>query len=342
MIVEHVPRLQLTFANLQALNRQLNPRKHIMASNILVLGAGELGLAVLEALAKHPKRSNNHCSITVALRQATLDSAAPDKKRLVQQIRALDVGFEAVDVVQASASELAAVFARYDTVISCTGMGLPSGTQTKLARAALEANDEGESKVRYLPWQFGMDYDAIGLGSSQDLFDEQLGVRALLRDQAATEWLIVSTGLFMSFLFVPAFGVVDLAAKTVRGLGSWDNRITLTKPEDIGRATAEVVLDPRGLVNQCVYVAGDTLSYAQVGDLLDDRFGTFRRELWDHDELARQMREQPDSVMVKYRETFAQGRGVAWGQEKTLNRARGMEMTGVRAYLEAMDASVDE
>lgn len=343
MIVEHVPRPQLTFANLQALTRQLNPRKHTMASNVLVLGAGELGLAVLQALARHPKRSNGH-SITVALRQATLDSAAPDKKRLVQQLRALDVRFEAVDVVQASASELAAVFGRYDTVISCTGMGLPSGTQTKLARAALEASAEHQLRghqLRYLPWQFGMDYDAIGLGSSQDLFDEQLGVRALLRDQSATEWLIVSTGLFMSFLFVPAFGVVDLAAKTVRGLGSWDNRITLTTPEDIGRATAEVVLDPRGLVNQCIYVAGDTLSYAQVGDLLDDRFGThFRRELWDHDELARQMREQPDSVMAKYRDTFAQGRGVAWGQEKTLNRARRMDMTGVKAYLAAMDASV--
>ncbi|KAL7974363.1 hypothetical protein HDV63DRAFT_399937 [Trichoderma sp. SZMC 28014] len=313
-------------------------------SNILVLGAGELGLAVLEALAKHPKRSSNSSSITitVALRQATLDSAAPDKKRLVQQLRALDVRFEAVDVVQASASELAAVFARYDTVVSCTGMDLPSGTQTKLARAALEATrSDGNKNLRYLPWQFGMDYDAIGRGSSQDLFDEQLGVRAMLRGQSTTQWLIISTGLFMSFLFVSAFGVVDLAAKTVRGLGSWHSRITLTTPEDIGRATAEVVLDPRGLVNQCVYVAGDTLSYAQVGDLLDERFGTkFRRELWDRDELARQMREQPDSVMVKYRDTFAQGRGVAWGQEKTLNRARGMDMTDVRAYLEGMDASV--
>lgn len=348
MTVE-APRLQLTFANLQALNRQLNPRKHIMAANILVLGAGELGLAVLDALAKHPKRSSR--SITVALRQATLDSAAPDKKRLVQQLRALEVRFEAVDVVQASTSQLAAVFGRYDTVISCTGMGLPPGTQTKLAMAALEANgeDKGEdkvnkvNKVRFLPWQFGMDYDAIGRGSSQDLFDEQLGVRALLRDQTATEWLIVSTGLFMSFLFVPAFGVVDLAARTVRGLGAWHNRITLTTPADIGRATAEVVLDPRGLANECVYVAGDTLSYAQLGDLLDERFATpFRRELWDLDELARQRREQPDSVMVKYRDTFAQGRGVAWGQDKTLNRARGMQMTGVRAYLEAMDASVGE
>ncbi|KAK1249736.1 hypothetical protein MKX08_009739 [Trichoderma sp. CBMAI-0020] len=341
MTVEHVPRLQLTFANLQALNRQLNPRKHTMASNILVLGAGELGLAVLEALARHPKRSSS-LSITVALRQATLDSAAPDKKRLVQQLRALDVRFEAVDVAQASASQLAGVFGRFDTVISCTGMGLPAGTQTKLARAAIEANGE-DTKVRFLPWQFGMDYDAIGAGSSQDLFDEQLHVRALLRDQSATDWLIVSTGLFMSFLFVPAFGVVDLAARTVRGLGAWHNRITLTTPADIGRATAEVVLDPRGLVNQCVYVAGDTLSYAQLGDLLDERFGVpFRRELWDLDELARQMREQPDSVMAKYRDTFAQGRGVAWGPDKTLNRARGMDMTDVRAYLAAMDASVVE
>lgn len=337
MIVEYVPpRFQLTFANLQALNRQLNPWK-LMATNILVLGAGELGLAVLEALARHPKR--NHCRITVTLRQATLDSAAPDKKKLVQQIRALDVHFEAADVVQASVSELAAIFARYDTVVSCTGMGLPAGTQTKLARAALEAN--AEANVRYFPWQFGMDYDAIGLGSSQDLFDEQLGVRAMLREQDALEWIIVSTGLFMSFLFVPDFGVVDLASRTVRALGSWDTRITLTMPEDIGRATAEVVLDPRGLSKQCVYVAGDTLSYAQVGDLLDGHFGTrFKRELWDKEELARQMREQPDSAMVKYRDTFAQGRGVAWGQEKTLNSARGMKMTDVKAYLEAMDASV--
>ncbi|KAM0259831.1 hypothetical protein ACHAQJ_003075 [Trichoderma viride] len=306
-----------------------------MADNILVLGAGELGIAVLEALARHPKR--NHTKITVLMRQATLDSAAPDKKKLIQQIRGLDVDFEAADAVQMSASELAAIFSRYDTVVSCTGMGLPAGTQTKLAQAALEA------KVRYFPWQFGMDYDAIGLGSSQDLFDEQLGVRAMLRGQDATEWIIVSTGLFMSFLFVAEFGIVDLSSKTVRGLGSWDNSITLTTPQDIGRATAEVVLDPRGLRNQCVYVAGDTLTYAQVGDLLDQRFGTrFRRELWDLDELAKQMREEPDSSMVKYRDTFAQGKGVAWGQEKTLNSARGMKLTDVKAYLEAMDVQLDE
>ncbi|PTB66244.1 NAD(P)-binding protein [Trichoderma citrinoviride] len=306
-----------------------------MPPNILVLGAGELGLAVLEALALHPKR--NRARLTVLMRQASLDSAAPDKKKLVQQIRALGVRFEAADVVQASVPELAAVFAKYDTVVSCNGMGLPAGTQTKLCEAALEAKTP-----RYFPWQFGMDYDAIGPGSSQDLFDEQLRVRAMLRGQDATEWLIVSTGLFMSFLFVPEFGVVDLRSKTVRALGSWDNRITLTTPADIGRATAELVLDPQGLKNQCVFVAGDTLTYRQVADLVDERFGTkFYRELWDVEELATQMIEEPNNNYVKYRDTFAQGRGVAWDQDKTVNFVRGMRMTDVKAYLAAMNVKLE-
>lgn len=331
---------QLTVANLRTLNqqvKQLNLDRHrkAMASNILVLGAGELGLAVLQALSRHPKRG--HARIAVLMRQASLDSAAPDKKKLVQQLRALDVSFEAADVVQMSVQQLAAVFAKYDTVVSCNGMGLPPGTQTKLCEAALEA------KVpRFFPWQFGMDYDAIGLGSSQDLFDEQLLVRAMLRGQNARDWLIVSTGLFMSFLFVPDFGVVDLAAKTVRALGSWDNRLTLTTPEDIGRVTAELVLDPQGLKNQCVFVAGDTLTYRQLADLLDERFGVkFRRELWDAEELAKQMREEPSNGYVKYRDTFAQGRGVAWDQDKTVNVARGIKMTDVKAYLAAMDEKLE-
>ena len=45
---------------------------------------------------------------------------------------------------------------------------------------------------RYFPWQFGVDYDVIGRGSAQDLFDEQLDVRDLLRSQNRMEWVIVS------------------------------------------------------------------------------------------------------------------------------------------------------
>lgn len=322
------PPLELSVANLQALDRLNNPHLK-MPESVLVLGAGELGLCVLEALARNPNRRD--ARISVLLRQATLDSAAPEKRRLTQRIRALGVDFEAADVVYASVADLAFIFAQFDTVVSCNGMGLPPGTQVKLLEAVVEAQVK-----RYFPWQFGMDYDLIGEGSSQDLFDEQLEVRKQLRAQSAVDWAIVSTGLFMSFLFLADFGVVDLGEKTVRALGSWENRITLTTPEDIGRLTAEVVLDPRGVKSQVVYTAGDTISYGALADLLDEHFGVeFRRELWDLDELRRQMDEDP-SPMVKYRDTFAQGKGVAWDKETTVNAQRGIEVTDVKTYLKGV------
>ncbi|KAF7551177.1 hypothetical protein G7Z17_g5196 [Cylindrodendrum hubeiense] len=328
------PLLQLSIANLQALDRLHNPSQK-MTDSVLVLGAGELGLGMLEALARHPRRHNTR--ISVLLRQATLDSAAPEKKKLTQRIRALGVGFEAADVVGASVSDLAAIFAHFDTIISCNGMGLPAGTQVKLLEAVVEAQVK-----RYFPWQFGMDYDLIGEGSSQDLFDEQLEVRKGLRAQSQVDWVIVSTGLFMSFLFLADFGVVDLEARTVRALGSWDNRITLSTPGDIGRVTADVVLDPQGIKSQVAYTAGDTISYGGLADLLDQHFQTqFRRELWDAAELQRQMDEDPNT-MVKYRDTFAQGRGVAWDKEKTVNFQRGIAMTDVKTYLEGMQVKLGE
>ncbi|CAM1505136.1 Fc.00g107730.m01.CDS01 [Cosmosporella sp. VM-42] len=326
------PPLKLSFANLRALDRLNSPYPR-MTESVLVLGAGELGLAVLEALARHPRRP--HTRVAVLLRQATLDSAAPKKKKLVQHIRALSVDTEAADVVLASISDLAAIFSHYDTVVSCNGMGLPAGTQTKISQAVLEGNVK-----RYFPWQFGMDYDVIGEGSSQDLFDEQLEVRKTLRSQDKMEWVIVSTGLFMSFLFLADFGVVDFGTRTVRALGSWDNRITLTTPEDIGRVTADVVLDARDIKNEVVYTAGDTVSYQALADLLDRHFKTeFRRELWDLAELKSQLEEDPNT-MVKYRDTFAHGKGVAWDKERTVNAQRGIKVTDVPSYLERMDVQL--
>ncbi|ERS97237.1 hypothetical protein HMPREF1624_06568 [Sporothrix schenckii ATCC 58251] len=304
-----------------------------MADGILVLGAGELGTAVLEALARHPKRGDT--KIAVLLRGSS-SAADPARAQLLQHLRDdLHVHFETADVVAASVADLAAVFERYHTVVSCNGMGLPAGTQTKLSQAVLQAR-----VPRYVPWQFGMDYDAIGAGSTQDLFDEQLAVRALLRspNNATTDWIIVSTGLFMSFLFLAAFGVVDLPQRTVRGLGQWDNRITVTTPADIGTVTADVLLDPQGIQRQVVYVAGDTVSYSDVADLLDAHYATtFKRELWDLGALQQQVAANPNDTMVKYRDTFAQGRGVAWDKDITVNAQRHIPMRDVKQYIQGFD-----
>ncbi|KID85067.1 isoflavone reductase [Metarhizium guizhouense ARSEF 977] len=300
--------MQLSQANLAALNRlhQGQATAPTMDS-VLVIGAGELGLCVLQALAAHPKR--HHVKVSVLMRQATLDSAAPAKKRIVQRIKNLNVHFESADVVLAGVQELAGIFTNYHTVVSCSGMELPGGTQTKLAEAALRA---------------------------------RLLVRRMLRAQSETGWVIVSTGLFMSFLFAEDFGVVDLRRGVVRALGSWDNRITLTAAPDIGRVTAEVVLDPRGVGNEVVLTAGDTVSYGQLADLLDEHFGTrFARELWDVDTLRGQMAEDP-SALVKYRDVFARGRGVSWDKDRTLNFARGMELLDVKGYLDSVNFKAGE
>ncbi|RYO78197.1 hypothetical protein DL766_008942 [Monosporascus sp. MC13-8B] len=300
---------------------------------ILIVGAGELGTAVLEALVAHPKRDAAHSPISVLLRKSTIESADPAKRASNERLRALGAA-ELVpgDVVGASEEELADTFRRFHTVVVCAGMGLPAGTQLRIARAALAAG-----VPRLLPWQWGVDYDAVGPGSAQDLFDEQLAVRRLLRGQEATDWVVVSVGLFMSFLFEPAFGAVDPAARTARGLGGWDTPVTATAVRDVGRVAAEAVCDPRDAHRRVVYAGGDTLTYGRVAELAEKRFGGhWTREEWPLDLLKRKALENPDDAMVKYQIVFGAGRGVAWDLAGTINRQRGMQMQTVEDYLAEM------
>jgi hypothetical protein len=220
-------------------------------ASILVLGAGELGMSVLRHLARGVDSSSG-TTITVLLRHSSINSEAPSKQREIAELLSLDVRFLAGDLADPT-TDLPALFKGYHTVIGCTGFVTGRGFQLKLARAVLEAGVK-----RYFPWQFGVDYDVIGRGSAQDLFDEQLDVRDLLRSQDRTEWIIVSTGMFTSFLFEPSFGVVNLAQNTVHALGSWDTAVTVTTPEDIGALTAEIYFAEPPIVNSIVYTAGDT------------------------------------------------------------------------------------
>jgi hypothetical protein len=119
-----------------------------------------------------------------------------------------------------------------------------SGIQIKITRAVLE------SGIRcYVPWQFGVDYDVVGKGSGQTVWDEQLDVRALLRGQQHTQWVIVSTGMFTSYLFDADFGVVDFRSNRVNALGSWNNAVTLTTPDDIGKLTREILFSEPPILN---------------------------------------------------------------------------------------------
>lgn len=297
---------------------------------ILVLGAGELGMAVLRNLVRRSGKAPRH-SVSVLLRPSALGSTRPDKRKDIEALRALGVDIVTGDLAAQSVAALADIFARFDTIVSCTGFVGGPGVQMKIARAALDAGVR-----RYFPWQFGVDYDVIGKGSAQDLFDEQLDVRALLRSQQKTEWVIVSTGMFMSFLFEPTFGVVDSEGKTVHALGSWENAVTVTTSEDIGALTSEIVLAEPPIVNQVVHVAGDTVTYRRLADALDTLLNVkLHRTEWSVPALKQELAEDPDDSIRKYRVVFAEGRGVAWDKQRTFNAQRGFQVQGLEDWMES-------
>ncbi|MGE2713656.1 aromatic alcohol reductase [Mycolicibacterium litorale] len=292
------------------------------ATHFLVIGAGELGMAMIRSLTAHITGNALPDTVTVLLRPSTGELAA-DKTRQLEELHAAGVAIVHAEVATASTAELAEIFGRYDTVISCLGFAAGAGTQRKLTEAALAARVS-----RYLPWQFGVDYDVVGRGSPQNLFDEQLDVRDLLRGQHDTHWIIVSTGMFTSFLFEPAFGVVNIEANTVHALGSWDNTVTLTTPEDIGRLTTEVLYAQPPFVDEVVYLAGDTITYRQLADIVDATLDTrVRRVEWTVEHLHTELADDPTDTMRKYRAVFAEGVGVAWPLERTFNHTNGLAAT---------------
>lgn len=322
--------------------------------NILVIGAGELGLQVLRFLVEHQQqqqRRHQNATVSVLLRPTSIlsssSSAGSQKQKEIGSLRRMGIQLIPGDVVEDSEQTLASIFARYATIISCMGFVAGKGTQLKLTRAvllssSLSSSPREDTTKRYIPWQFGVDYDIIGRGSAQDLFDEQLDVRDLLRSQqnSKTRWAIISTGIFTSFLFEPSFGVVDVENSTVRALGSWENWVTVSTPEDIGRFTAEIVLgeesddffsfsnnDENGKV---IYVGGDTISYADLARLVEDidiMRKPLTRTVLTVDAMRDALAKDPGNPLLKYQAVFGRGDGVSWDLSETWNWQRGMRVT---------------
>lgn len=103
----------------------------------------------------------------------------------------------------------------------------------------------------------------------------------------------------MSFLFLPAFGVVDLEKNEVHGLGSWDTRITVTTPVDIGRLTTEIIVYEPRIANEVVFVAGESIAYGKLADVVERVTGRpVDRVLWTQEDLKAELDKNPEDVMA--------------------------------------------
>lgn len=220
---------------------------------------------------------------------------------------------------------------------------------TKLATEVLAAGrlraQRGEPRVWFFPWQWGVDYDVTGDGNGlMPLFGEQKVVRDLLRAQAEESnavWTIMSVGIFMSFLFESFWGIVnrdgeDKGEFTVRCLKDWEHGVTVTDVADIGRVLARVLTGEVDAENRVLYVAGDSVQYGRLADVVERAVGRkVAREVWDVEYLREELKKDPDNGIKKYRLVFS-GDGVLWGVEGTVNNQLGMEMTDVETYAEKL------
>lgn len=297
---------------------------------VLVLGAGQLGIAVLEHLVPAVTQLNGIVSVIVS--PASWDKQGKLRSDMHQKQADAGAEFISVDVAASTIESLKTHFANFDTVINCMGFVAGSGTQIKITRAVLEA---GVS--RYFPWQFGVNYDVVGKGSGQPVWDEQYDVRTLLREQNTTEWVIVSTGMFTSFLFEPAFDVVNLSEKTINALGGWDTQVTVTSPADIGRLTTDIYLHEPRIANEVVFVAGETTSYGRLAETVEYvTKQTFTKGILTLPALQDALRSNPDDQMLRYRAAFARGDGMWWPMSDTYNATNKIQTQNIESWLRAL------
>ena len=242
-------------------------------------------------------------------------------------------------------ASLSETFANFDIIVSATGFGADPTTIVKLAQEVLRAGSikkaKGESDLWYFPWQWGVDYDITGDGQGlMPLFGTQRDVRNLLREQGEESnvtWTVVSTGIFMSFLFEPFWGIVDRTHEkegklVVRCLRDWDHRVTITDVDDIGRVLARIVNEDVEAKRRVLYIAGDTLSYGQLAEIVERVSGReVEREEWTISHLVDELKADSDNDIKKYRLVFAR-EGVWWSKEETVNHKLGMCMMDVDTY----------
>ena len=106
----------------------------------------------------------------------------------------------------------------------------------------------------------------------------------------------------------------------------------MTAPDDIGKVTTELALSHPNASN-VVYVAGDTVSFEQIADILERTFGRkVNRQLKTVGPLKAELDADPSNGMAKYRVVFAEGIGLAWDKAGSFNAMNGINTKTVEDF----------
>jgi hypothetical protein len=141
--------------------------------------------------------------------------------------------------------------------------------------------------------------------------------------------------MITSFLFREDFGVINLSEKVIHALGDWQHSLTLTSCEDIGALTVEVLFHQPEVLDQVVFVSGDTVTFQEIADKMEGLFGTgFERVLWNCTYLEQKLNDDPDDIFHRYRLVFTHP-GVTWPMDETFNKRNNIPTTGIVEWAKA-------
>ena len=99
------------------------------------------------------------------------------------------------------------------------------------------------------------------------------------------------------------------------------------------RLTADILFAEPRIANEVVFVAGDTITYARLADIVEAVLARkVERAGWTVATLEAELAQDPGNAFRKYRSVFANGRGVAWDVNTTFNAANKIRTTDVAAW----------
>ena len=100
--------------------------------------------------------------------------------------------------------------------------------------------------------------------------------------------------------------------------------------------TTEIVFAEPEFADEVVHLAGDTITYARLADVVEQALGRpVRREVLTVPDLMADLAQSPDDVMLRYRAVFAIGRGMWWDKDATFSARRGIPVTDAASWLQA-------
>ena len=87
-------------------------------------------------------------------------------------------------------------------------------------------------------------------------------------------------------------------------------------------------------VRGVIYNAGETVSYGRLAEILERVWGRrVGREDWSVGMLKEELARTLGDGLKKYRVVFAEGKDVAWSEEETFNKKRGLRSQGVEGWV---------